>query len=91
MVGSFTKTDVVVPVPGSESPWPLSGTIHRTMTVTVTGGVNGDFTRDVDVTITFDGDETANAVINGESFEIDLSARAGQDPIRQGFGRHHGG
>jgi len=91
LVGSFTKTDVVVPVPGSESPWPLSGSIHRTMSVTVTGGPNGDFSRTVDVTITFDGDATAAAVIDGEAFEIDLSARRGGDPIHRGFGRRPGG
>lgn len=91
LVGSFTKTDVVVPVPGSESRWPLSGTMRRTLDVTVTGGAQGDFTRTVDVTITFDGDETAQAVIDGESFEIDLSALPGRDPIRRGFGRRAGG
>lgn len=91
MVGSFTKTAVVVPVPGSESPWPLSGTVHRTMTVTATGTPGGDFTRTVTATITFDGDHTATAVIDGESFEIDLSARPGRDPIHSGFGRGPGG
>ena len=92
MVGAFTKTDVVVPVPGSDSRWPLSGTVHRTMTVTITGHpVHGDVTRTVDVTITFDGDATATAVIDGESFEVDLSARRGGDPIHSGFGRKHGG
>lgn len=91
MTGSFTKTDVVVPVPGSGDRWPLSGTVHRVMSVTVTGGPNGDFTREMEVTITFDGDETANAVINGEPFEIDLSARPGGDCIRSGFGRSPGG
>lgn len=87
MEGTVTRTDVVVPVPGSDSPYPLSGTIHRTMTVTVVGGPNGDFTREVDVTITFDGDSTATAVVNGETFEIDLSARQGKNPVRGRRGR----
>lgn len=91
MTGSSTQTDVVVSLPGSGDPWPLSGTVHRTMSVTVTGGPNGDFTREVEVTITFDGDATANAVIDGEPFEIDLSARAGGDCIHSGFGRGPGG
>lgn len=87
MEGEFTKTDVVVPVPGSDPRWPLSGTIHRTMTVTVTNGSDGSGTRTVDVTITFDGDQTATGIINGETFEIDLAARRGQNPVRHFRGR----
>ena len=88
MDGTFTYDDVVVPVPGSDSRWPLSGTIHRTLNVTVVNGPNGDYTKTLDVTITFDGDETATAVINGETVEIDLSTREGHFPIRRGrFGR----
>jgi hypothetical protein len=88
MDGSFTYDDVVVPVPGSDSRWPLSGTIHRTLNVTVVNGPNGDYTKTLDVTVTFDGDETATAVINGETVEIDLSTRDGHFPIRGGrFGR----
>ncbi len=81
MDGDFTKSDVVVPVPGSDPRWPLSGTVHRTMTVTRTGTADGDATRTLEMTITFDGDETATAVINGEVIEIDLSARHGENPM----------
>lgn len=82
LTGTFTKTDVVVPVPGSDPPWPLSGTVHRVMKVVIVNGPDGDVTRDVDVTITFDGDATASGVINGEPFEVDLSARRGRNPLR---------
>ncbi len=91
MSGTFTYQDVVVPVPGSESRWPLSGTIHRTLEVNVVNGPNGDVSRTLDVTVTFDGDSTATAVIDGETVEIDLSTRWGGFPIRSGrFGRSDG-
>ena len=35
-LGTFTYEDVVVPIPGSVPPYPISGTITRTHTVTVT-------------------------------------------------------
>jgi hypothetical protein len=81
---------VVVPVPGSESRWPLEGTITRTIHVTIVNGPNGDVERDIVVVITFDGDNTANAVINGEAVEIDLSAREGHNPMKGRFGKHGG-
>lgn len=84
MSGSFTWNDVVVPVPGSETPWPVSGSIHRVMTISVVNGLQGDFTRTVDVTVTFDGDQTATALIDGESVEIDLAAARGRYPISGG-------
>jgi hypothetical protein len=90
MTGAFTYEGVVVPIPGSEPRWPLAGTITRIMHVTVTNGPNGDVDRDVEVTVTFDGDETATAVINGQTVEIDLSSREGRHPLRGGMG-HHGG
>jgi hypothetical protein len=88
MAGSFTYEDVVVPVPGSDPRWPLSGSIHRTLEVNVVNGPNGDVGRTLDVTVTFDGTSTATAVINGETVEIDLTTRPGHFPIRRGrFGR----
>lgn len=90
MTGSFTYDAVVVPIPGTDPRWPLSGTITRTMHVSVANGPAGDVERDVVVVITFDGDETATAVINGESVEIDLSTREGGHPLRGRMG-HHGG
>jgi hypothetical protein len=91
MTGSFTIQDLVVPVPGSDPRWPLSGTITRNMSVTVVNGPNGDQTRSVTAVITFDGTSTATAVINGEAMQIDLSTRPGRNPIRGGrFGRRGG-
>ncbi len=90
ITGEFTYEGVVVPIPGSEPRWPLAGTIARTMHVSVTNGLEGDVERDVVIVITFDGDETATAVINGETVEIDLSTREGGHPLRGHLG-HHGG
>ena len=81
-VGEFTYTDVVVPIPGTVPRYPLSGTITREMTVTLTGP-NGTRTRTVDVVITFDGTSTATAVVNGVTRQIDLTARDGRLPLRQ--------
>ena len=86
MSGTFTYSDVVVPVPGSETRYPISGTITRYMTGSIVNGPNGDETRVADITITFDGDETATIVVNGEEREIDLTAREGRSPLR----RHRG-
>ena len=36
LAGEFTIANVVVPVPGSDSPWPLSGTVTRHYVVTKT-------------------------------------------------------
>jgi len=80
--GSFTYDDVVVPIPGTVPRWPVSGTITRSLTVTITGP-NGTHTKTVDVAITFDGDSTATAVVNGVSREIDLAAREGGFQLRQ--------
>lgn len=88
--GTFEQSDLVVPAPGSETRWPISGTITRHMSVTVVNGPNGDVTHAVDIVITFDGDDTATAVINGETIEIDLSAREGRTPLRGGFGHNRG-
>jgi hypothetical protein len=80
--GSFEYDDVVVPIPGSENRYPVSGTITRSMTVTRTGP-DGVVTRSVEIVITFDGTEIAQATVNGEPMEIDLSARDGQRPLRR--------
>lgn len=80
-VGTFTYTDVVVPIPGSVPRYPLSGTITRSLTVTLTGP-GGTRTRTIDVVITFDGTSTATAVVNGVTREIDLTARDGRLPLR---------
>ncbi len=73
--------DVVVPIPGSDPRWPVSGTITRSMTA-VRSGSDGEQTRSVVIVITFDGTATAMALVNGEVMEIDLSARDGRNPLR---------
>ena len=83
MEGSFVQSDVVVPVPGADRRYPLSGTITRTMKVTVVNGPKGDVNREVTVVITFDGDSTATAVVNGETYEINLDARPNERPVRK--------
>ena len=83
MSGTFTYIDVVVPVPGSETRYPISGTITRSMTGFVVKGPNGDETRSAEITIIFDGDETATIIVNGEEREIDLTTREGRSPLRK--------
>jgi hypothetical protein len=83
MTGSFTKTDVVMPVRGATPRYPISGTITRSMQATVINGKKGDREKSVVMTITFDGDSTANMVVNGEEIEIDLTTRKGKNPLRK--------
>ena len=90
MQGTFTHTALEIPVPGSESRYPLSGTVTRTLSVTVVNGPNGDVTRNVNVVITFNGTNTATAVANGETYEIDLDTRPGGFPLKGRFGRNGG-
>lgn len=80
--GSYEFEDVVVPIPGSDNPWPVSGTITRVMTVT-RDTPDGVQTREVTIVITFDGTSTATAVVNGEVMEIDLTARDQRRPLRR--------
>jgi hypothetical protein len=91
MTGTFTYNDLVIPTPDQEVRYPLSGTITRQMTIVVVNGRNGDIDKTVNVTITFDGDETATGVVDGETFEIDLTAREGGFPLGRGPGRRSGG
>jgi len=81
MTGNFTYHDVVVPIPGSDPRYPISGSISRTMNAVMTSG-DETRTREVEMTITFDGDETATIIVNGEEREIDLSTREGRNPLR---------
>lgn len=90
MAGTFTYSALEVPIPGSEDRYPLSGTVTRSMSVTVVNGPNGDVTRNVNVVVTFNGTSTATAVVNGESYEIDLDTRRGGFPLRGHFGRNGG-
>lgn len=72
-----TVTNVVIPVPRTETSWPLSGSIASNVTAKM-----GDSTRVRNSVITFNGTQYATVVVNGDSFQFDLAAR----------GRaHHGG
>lgn len=79
-----TIEDVMVGVPRSENPWPLSGTITRHVQVTVVNGPNGDVTRERTVVVTFNGTQTVTMTVNGEEFEVDLADRQGMRPHRRG-------
>ena len=83
MTSTSITTDVVHTVPRKENPYPLSGTITRDVTVVIVNGRNGDETRTRHVVITFDGTQFAHITVNGESFEVDLSARDGRHPVRK--------
>lgn len=73
-----TITDVVVPVPRTETSWPLSGSIHRVVTITKPDGSTA--TRDA--TITFNGTQTVTIDVNGTTFDFDLTTRARPRPHR---------
>jgi hypothetical protein len=76
LTGNSTITNVVVPVRAdSVDPWPLSGTITRTYTVTRTSGTNAGQTVTRTVVITFDGTPTPTATVNGAPFTLDLAHR----------------
>jgi hypothetical protein len=83
MEGTFIQTALVVPIPRlNDHRYPLSGTITRTLSVTVVNGPDGDRTRTVNVVVTFNGTNIATAVVDGETFEIDLDTRPGGFPLK---------
>ena len=75
IVGSSVVTNVVLPVRTSDggNDWPLSGTITRTFTVTVTAGGNAGQVTTRTVIITFNGTSSVTGTVNGTPFTIDLS------------------
>jgi len=84
MTSTSITTDVVHTVPRKENPYPLSGTITRDVTVVkIVNGQDNAKTRTRHVVITFDGTQFAHITVNGESFEVDLSARDGRHPVRK--------
>jgi hypothetical protein len=75
ITGNNVITDVVMPVrPDGGNGWPVSGTITRTYTITLTSGPNAGKTVTRTVTITFNGTSNATAGINGATFTIDLGS-----------------
>lgn len=77
-----TVEDVTVGVPRSENPFPLSGTITRSITATLT---NGDATeiRSRTAVLEFNGTQFATLTVGDEVFEVDLAARDGRRPHRR--------
>lgn len=75
--------EVVVGLPRSDFPWPLSGTITHELTITIVNGPNGDVMRQRTVVVTFDGSRFVTAIVNGEPFEVDLADRTGARPRRR--------
>jgi hypothetical protein len=74
MSSSTTVTDVVVPVPRN-SGWPISGTIHREITVQVVSGLEDPRTRERIVDVVFNGTHLVDITINGELCQLDLEIR----------------
>jgi hypothetical protein len=81
-----TISGVVIPVPRTATSWPTAGTITRQVTVSFTGGPRDGTTETRNVTITFNGTQTAAITVNGESFEFDLAKRGKQGHRRGGPG-----
>lgn len=87
MEGTSTIEDLVHGVPREDNPWPLSGTITREMTVEIVNGPNGDQTVERTAIVTFNGTQFVTMTVNGERFEVDLSARSGNHPFQGRRGR----
>ena len=69
---------VVRPVDRDAQPWPLSGSITRTVQIDIVNGPEGDVSRNVVSVLTFDGSQFPTMLVNGEAFEVDLAARPGK-------------
>jgi len=85
LTGTVAVEDVVRGVPRAEHPWPLSGTITRTLVIEVVNGPDGDRTVNRTVVITFNGTRYPDLTVNGESFVLDLG-ETGANQVRRKFG-----
>ena len=73
---NVTVSNVVVNLPRSSNPWPVSGSVTRQIsgTASVTKlGVTKSFSVNRTVTITFNGTQQAAVTVNGNSYTLDLS------------------
>lgn len=71
-----TVSNVVVNLPRSSNPWPMSGSITRVISGTgsvVKSGVSKSFSVDRTVTITFNGTQYATVTIGSNTYTLDLS------------------
>jgi hypothetical protein len=74
MTSSAVINQVVRGIPRSENPYPLSGTITRTVHAVIT--VDGvEEVRDIVAVIEFDGDNTATMTVDGDTWEINLDEK----------------
>ncbi len=76
ITGSSLIHDVVFPVRASDGDngWPLSGTITRNLTITLTSGPHAGRTTTRTVVITFNGDSAPTGTVDGTSFTMNLAA-----------------
>ena len=76
ITGSSVITDVVFPVRASDggNGWPVSGTITRNLSITLTSGPHAGRTTTRTVTITFNGGSSATGTVDGTQFTMDLAA-----------------
>ena len=81
MSTSATIADVVVNLPRSENLWPMSGTITRIISVTISSGDRVE-TRSRTAILEFNGTQFATLTIGDRVFEVDLAARDGDRPHR---------
>ncbi|MEJ2538859.1 MAG: hypothetical protein P8188_02545 [Gemmatimonadota bacterium] len=81
MAGTLTIEDVVRGVPRAEFPWPLSGTVTRTLQVEVLGGPQGNRSVSRTVVVTFNGQQVVTLTVDGEEYEFDL-ARTDRQRVR---------
>jgi hypothetical protein len=73
---AVTVSNVLVNLPRSSNPWPMSGTITRHVTGTAAvekTGVSKSFTLDRTVTVTFNGTQYATVAVGGNTYTLDLS------------------
>jgi len=73
---NVTLSNIVVNLPRSSNPWPISGTITRQINGTASVSRNGftkSFSVDRTVTITFNGTQQAAVTVNGVAYTLDLS------------------
>jgi hypothetical protein len=76
---NVTVSNVVVNLPRSSNPWPISGTITRQIagTASVTeSGASKTFTVTRTVTITFNGTQYATVTVGSNTYTLDLSTGA---------------
>lgn len=76
MTYTLKRTNVVIPVPHTANSWPISGTVEKSVTVTIVGGPHDGKTVTRKVVIIFNGTSKPVATINGEAWELDLANRS---------------